>query len=163
MGLAWGEGRAAPAGAARTRGPGRHQRGGCGEPEGKRSTPCLHPGPGLAHDGRSPSPLRSGPRGRRLGSLRSRPSGGASAARSRGSPARLEAGSVRPESQGAEGRGGTQAPPGRAAPYLPARGAAAHPDQEGPLVRTVRLRRGALAVAASSRSHPGLRCPASGS
>lgn len=68
-----------------------------------------------------------------------------------------------PRVPGGRGRGGTQAPAGCPAPYLPARGAAAHPDQEGPLVRTVRLRRGALAVAASSRSHPRLCRRASGS
>lgn len=50
-------------------------------------------------------------------------------------------------------QGDSQAPPRRPALYLAARGAAAHADQEGPLVRAVRLGPGALAVAASSRSH----------
>lgn len=50
-------------------------------------------------------------------------------------------------------QGDSQAPPRSPALYLAARGAAAHADQEGPLVRAVRLGPGALAVAASSRSH----------
>lgn len=106
--------------------------------------PATRPRPGPP----APRPLRRVPAHAREGAPRCSGLRPDLAARSPGEP-------------GAEGT--RQAPTGRPAPYLAARRAAAHPDKEGPLVRPVRLGHGALAVAASSRSHLRPRSPASGS